>query len=344
MSQAAEVGDLRERRRARRLRFWLRRGGATLFGLAAIGAIVLVLDPRAVGRALRGFELAYLPAILGCYVLVYLFQGARWHALLRETGVRLTLSDSLLLNTAGQAITALVPLGDLTRAAFASEAAGTPFGTAAATVTVQELTYTLMLVLLAMPVVLSVHLGVYVVALTVAGMAGVVVILTVSPVFCAVHRVVARIPLMRRLLPAIHELHHGTEELLHRPDTLAWSVLDLCRALASVGAFWLMVRALTPQAPGWWEAAFIVAVSSIGGAISLIPGGVGANEAGVAGLLLLFGVAPGPAAAAAIIQRGLLTGTALGFGWSAYAVATQKFRLGGIFQVTSRHEPAAAAA
>lgn len=315
-----------------------------MLGLAALGAVILVVNPRQVGIALAHFQLGYLSPILACYVLIYLFQAARWHGLLEEIGARLDLVDSVLLNAGGQAITALVPLGDLTRAAFAAQATGTSFGEAAATVTVQELTYTLILVLLALPVVLGLHVGVYLVALTLAGMAGIILILTVSRVFCRVHALVARIPLLRRLLPAIDELQHSTAELLHRPDTLLWSVLDLARALATVAAFWLVLRGLTPHPPGWWEAAFVLAVSSIGGAISLIPGGVGANEAGVAGLLVLFGVPPGTAGAAALIQRALLTGIATAFGWSAYALARRRFRLGGIFQVTVRHEEVPAAA
>ncbi len=344
MASSSSVIELGAARRGRRLRFWLRRGGASLLGVLALGAIVWVLNPRQVGAALDHFDLVLLPAILLFYVVLYALQGARWHGLLEETGARLALRDSLLLNAAGQAITALVPLGDLTRALFASQATGQSFGKTAATVTVQELSFTLMLVLLALPVVLTLHLGLWIVASTIVGMAGIVAILTVSPVFCAVHRVVARIPLLKRLLPAIHELQHGTADLLHRPETLAWSVLDLLRAIVAVTIFWLLVRGLTPGGISWMDAGFILAVSTIGGAISLIPGGVGASEAGVAGLLLIFGVSPGAAGAAALIQRALMTGVALAFGYSAYRVAQPRFRLGGLFQVTTQHERGAAAA
>jgi uncharacterized protein (TIRG00374 family) len=341
---AADVVELRSARRARRLRFWLRRGGASLVGLLAILGVVLLLNPRQVGAALEHFQLWLLPGLLALYALMYALQGARWHGLLRETGARLQLRDSLLLNAAGQAITALVPLGDLTRALFAAQASGTSFGKTAATVTVQELSFTLMLVLLALPVVMTHHLGLWIVLGTVAGMAGIVAILTVSRVFCTVHGVIARIPLLRRLLPAIHELQHGTADLLHRPETLAWSVLDLARAGVAVTIFWLLVLGLAPHSISWIDAGFILAVSSIGGAISLIPGGVGANEAGVAGLLLLFGVEPGAAGAAALIQRALLTGVALVFGYAAYRVERPRFRLGSLFQVTTRHERGAAQA
>ncbi|HKF78478.1 MAG TPA: lysylphosphatidylglycerol synthase domain-containing protein, partial [Candidatus Dormibacteraeota bacterium] len=132
------------------------------------------------------------------------------------------------------------------------------------------------------------------------------------------------------------DLQHETADLLHRPETLRWSVLDLARAAFAVTAFWLLVRGLAPGALGWWPAGFALALSSIGGAISLLPGGVGASEASVAGLLILLGVGAGPAGAAALTQRLLQTGMALGLGLAAYLVVRRRFDLGGLFQVTRR--------
>jgi uncharacterized membrane protein YbhN (UPF0104 family) len=325
-----------------RLRWLIRRLGPVV-GLATVAGLVLVLNPAEVGRALTRFDRRLIPVILALYVGVYVLQGARWHFLLRETGARLRLRDSLLLNAAGQTITALIPLGDLTRALFASSATRRDFGTIAATVTVQELTYTLMLILLAMPEVLTLRLGVTIVVLTAAGMAAIVIVLTVSPVFRAVHRLVARIPVLNRLLPAIEDLQHEAADLLHRRETLRWSVLDLARAAFAVTAFWLLVRGLAPGSLAWWPAGFALALSSIGGAISLLPGGVGASEASVAGLLILLGVGAGPAGAAALTQRLLQTGMALGLGLAAYLVVRRRFELGGLFQVT-RREPRRVAA
>ena len=220
----SQIEEERPARRNRMLRQWLQRVGPAVLGLAGIAGLLVVLKPAEVGRALAGFQLALIPVIVLLYVAIYGLQGVRWHYLLRDAGVRFGVWESVLLNAAGQTITALVPLGDLTRAAFASEASGEDFGTIAATVTVQELTYTLMLILCALPVLLTIHLGEVVFVVTLLGMAGIVVILAVSRVFCTVHKVVARIPLLNRLLPAIDELQSETADLLHRPDALGLSV------------------------------------------------------------------------------------------------------------------------
>jgi uncharacterized membrane protein YbhN (UPF0104 family) len=310
-----------------------------MVGLAGIAGVVLFLNPASVAGGLKHFNLALLPAIVGFSLLVYLLQGIRWHYLLKDVGTRLRLRDTLLVNLAGQTITAIVPLGDLTRAAFASAAGGTDFGTVAATVTVQELSYTLLLVLSALPAILALGYGLAAVVPVVVGIAAIVVILTVSPVFCRVHSLLTRIPFLNRLVPAIDELQRETVMLLHRPDALALSVLDAARVALAVTGFWLLLEGLAPGRIGWWQAAFVLALSTIGGAISLVPGGVGANEASVAALLIFLNLDYGTAGAAAIIQRALVTGLSLLLGSASYLAIRTRLHLGSIFQLVA-HQPA----
>jgi uncharacterized protein (TIRG00374 family) len=314
-----------------------------VIGLGGIAAVILFLNPAKVGSALEHFQLALIAPIILLSVFVYILQGIRWHYLLVDVGTKLRLRDTILINLAGQTITALVPLGDLTRAAFASTADGTDFGTVAATVTVQELSYMLWLILAALPAILALGYGLAAVIPVAIGIALIVVVLTVSPVFCRFHDLVAHIPFLNNLLPAIDELQQETSTLLHRPDALALSVLDAARVVVAVTTFWLVLQGLEPNMIGWWQAAFVLALASIGGAVSLIPGGVGANEASVAALLVFLGFDTGSAGAAAIIQRGLMTGLSLILGFAAYALINERLHLGGIFQLFSRKpEPARA--
>jgi uncharacterized protein (TIRG00374 family) len=310
-------------------------------GLAGIAGVVLFLNPSHIGAALTHFNLILIAPILVLSILVYTLQGIRWHYLLRDVGTHLHLRDTILVNMAGQTISAIVPLGDLTRAAFASTAGGTDFGVVAATVTVQELSYTLLLILSALPAILSLGYGLAAVVPIIVAIALIVTVLTVSRVFYMVHSLLARIPFLNRLLPAIDELQQETVKLLHRPDALVLSILDAARVAAAVTLFWLMLVALEPGRAGWWQAAFVLALSTIGGAVSLIPGGVGANEASVAALLIFLGFDSGVAGAAAVIQRSLVTLLSLGLGIAAYAAIHTRLHLGGLFQLFSRSSPRA---
>jgi glycosyltransferase 2 family protein len=310
---------------ATRARTLLRRLAPPIIGIAALAAVVWVVQPADVVRAFEGFRAVVLVPVVGLLLLAYVVQGARWHGLLRSIGARLSVADSMLLNAAGQGITAVLPLGDLTRAVFASETGGAEFPDVVATVTVQELTYTLLLLLAAGPVVLDHReaLGVEVIALV--GMAAIVAILVVPPLFVRVHWLVARTPLLRRFAQQIDELRNETVVLLHRPATLLWSGLDAVRVLLVVTAFWLLVIGVRPGVVDWWSAAFVFSLSYVGGAVSLLPGGVGANEAGMVGLLIVVGVEPGAAAAIAVLMRFVSSVLAVVVALAAYAAARRRF-------------------
>ena len=298
--------------------------------LAALTGLVLVVSPRSLAGALSRFNPLVAPLVVLVTASWFVLQGVRWHQLLRVAGSGLRLADSVLLSVAGQTITALLPLGDLTRAVFATEAGGLEVGAAAATVTVQELTFTLFLVLLATPGMVGMHVGTGIVAAVIVGVLAIFAILTVPPLFAAVRGVAALLPLPSRLLAQVDELQRETVRLLRRRDTARWSLLDLTRAAVGATVLWLIIQGLEPGAVGWWKAAFVVAVAYVGGAVSFLPGGTGANDASVVGLLVLLGLDPGTAGAAALLQRVAFTGLATGLGLTAYLVARRRFPLGGL--------------
>jgi uncharacterized protein (TIRG00374 family) len=314
--------------RLRRSRL-LRRVLPALLTAAAIASLLVALNPSRVAGSVRNFDLrAVAPLLIAAFGL-YLLQGWRWHHLLRAVGVRESVARSQLLNLAGQSVTAVVPLGDLTRALLASETAAVPFGAVAATVTVQELTFTLLLVLAATPGLVHRPGGVVWMAAVALGVAGIVAILTVPRLFVVVRRGVAVTPGLRRFRTHIDTLQQQVVHLLRCRDVLAGSVLDLGRALLATAAMLLILRGLGIHVLGWWDAALVVAVSYVGGAISLLPGGVGANEASVVGILVLLGVDPAHAAAAALLQRLWLTGFATVGGLAAFAILRRRLHLRG---------------
>ena len=203
-----------------------------VLALAAIGSLLVAVNPRAVVGSLGQFDLRAAVPLLLVGAAFYLLQGWRWHLLLRAVGVRERAMRSQLINLAGQSVSAVLPLGDLTRALLASEASGVAFGAVVATVTVQELTFSLLLVLAATPGLIWLPGGIaWTAAVVVTGVGGVIAILTVPPVFSVVRRGVARTPGLRRLRDEIETLQREVVHLLSRPEVLAGSLLDLGRAV-----------------------------------------------------------------------------------------------------------------
>ena len=271
--------------------------------LAGVAGLLLAVNPESVGSAFARFDMWTLAPVIALMLAFYALQGLRWHLLLRATGAHVRVKDSQLMNLAGQAMTAVVPLGDLARAMLASRASGVDTGAAAATVTVQELCFTLLVIAGAMPALGHLPNGLWMVVVVFGGIIGVLALLTVARLFRPVLGVVRSTPLLRRCAGEIESLQWHTSRLLRRPDVLMGATLDLGRVIAATAALLVLLRGLHVVSLGWWDVALVLAASFVGGALSMLPGGVGANEATVVGTLMLLGVHPGVAAAAAILQR-----------------------------------------
>lgn len=315
-------------------------------GVAAIVALILVINPRQFGTEAQRFSIIAVPFVVVLSLSYYLVQGVRWHFLLRDVGVRLPMGDTVLINVAGQS-TGLLPLGELTRAVLVAEVGEAELGAVVATVTVQELIYTVFMVAAAIPGSFEHRAWGGAVVAALLFTVTVFVTLTVPSVFNVVRAVVRHVPFARRFGPDIDQLRRETVVLLRKPDTYLWSVLSLFGVLIAITLFWLVVHSIDPHLLTWPEAAFVYAVSHIAGAVSLLPGGLGAYEASIAGLLVASGASIQVGATIAVLHRTADKGIATLVGMLCYLIAKRRHRFTG-FRLLGRqpvpeqvYEPAA---
>jgi uncharacterized protein (TIRG00374 family) len=314
---------------------WLRSVIPPAIGVAAVVALVLAFDPAEFARAIDHLWLVLIPPIVAVSLGYYVVQGIRWHFLLIEVGICLPLRDVILITLAGQS-TALLPLGELTRAVLVAQASGGDFGAAVAAETVQELLYTFILIVFAVPALVAVP----------HALGGIVAILVViaaiflGMTWCRAYRylraAVARTPLLRRLLHEVDELHNDLVLLTRRRSTFTWSWLSAVQAAAMISALWLVAEAVAPGHLSWKSAALVYAVSNVAGLLSLIPGGIGAYEGSVVGLLVGFGFDPGAAAAVAVLQRLAAQGLGTVVGLVCYGLTRKRLHLSGLGTIPIR--------
>lgn len=157
VTEAARPDEERSSGSPRRSRRWWIAYIPLLVALGAIAALLVYADPRKIGIAFQRFNLEYIPMVVALAVGFYLVQGVRWWTLNRALGIKFPLLDTVFLTETGQA-TALLPLGELTRALLVSKAAAVSLGAVVATETVQELLFVFMLFALALPKALGLHL------------------------------------------------------------------------------------------------------------------------------------------------------------------------------------------
>ncbi len=309
--------------RPRHLGSWIAIG----LGLAGLGALILAVNPAHLGRVITRFDAVFIPPIVACSALYYLLQGIRWQFLLRDAGARLPMPETIFINLVGQ-ITSMLPLGELARVALAARASRRPFGDILATVTVQEMTYGLLLVVVAVPGMFEFRLSPAIPAVVLGGAALALAVLTFPPLFQALRRALERVVWLRRLVGALDDLQSATLVLLRRLSTLGWSVISLLQVAAMTTVFWLILQAVDPGIFTWLEAASVYAVATIAGEVSVIPGGIGASEATFAGVLIVAGVPAPTATAIALLQRLADQGVATLAGLVAYWVLRRRYDLG----------------
>ena len=304
----------------------LRSGLPYVLGVGVIIALVLAVNPSRFAFAASRFDPIYAPLVAALSLIYYLLQGIRWQPLLRAVGVRLRLRDTLVLNLAGQAA-GLLPAGELTRAVLVSEVARVEVGKTTATITVQELIYTVLLIAAAVPGAFHRTIAAIGVSLALVVIIAVTAILTLHQLFEKIAAGVAKVRLLRRFVPDLLELQRQTVNLLRRWDTLYWTPLSALQVAVTITMFWLVIQALDPGRVSWATAAFAYGVAGVAGALSLGPGGLGGFEAAGVGMLIVVGVPFQIAVAATVLQRIADKGLATVYGGILYIYARRHYQL-----------------
>jgi len=142
----------------------------------------------------------------------------------------------------------------------------------------------------------------------------------------------ARLPLAGRFVDHITGFFHASNVLFRPRLLLAMVGLGIVSWAGECLAFYLVLRGLGFD-PSWrllLVATFVLAVSSIFGALSMLPGGLGVAEASVAGMLLILleddGITRGTAAAATLLIRFATLWFAVLLGFAALALLSRTLR------------------
>lgn len=303
---------------------------SVLFGVLVSTGLAFYADLPATRDALSGFQWRFLPAVLGLTLLNYLLRWLKWQLYLRILGVAgLSPGQSALIFFAGLAMV-LTPakLGEWLKSLLLREFAGVPLPRSAPIVFAERLTDGLAMLGLAAAGAATYQLGVPALAgILLVGLAAVLAAQWRGLALGVLDRI-GRLPRLgppARALAAMYESAHA----LLRPSALLPAVaLGLVSWGGECLAFYLVLVGLgVEERLGLLlQATFILATATLLGSASLLPGGLGAAEGSIAGLLqLLVGLPSATAVAATLLIRAgtLWFGVLVGLG----ALAALSYRL-----------------
>jgi glycosyltransferase 2 family protein len=277
---------------------------ALVLGLAVYLVLAIVSGLEDLRDALSGFDFFLIPAILGLVSLSYAVRFVRWTYYLRLLKVRVPLRANAAIFAAGLSMT-ISPgkLGEVLKSVFIKDVAGTPVARTVPAVVAERATDGTGMVLWGLLGALAFSFGPWLLLLFLALTGVGIAVLRSRRLSLLAEKALRKLPLLDRLAPHVGDFHGASNELLaFRPLVVASGISFLGWGL-ECAAVYLCALGVGAEEP-FLVVVFVFAVSSLAGAASMLPGGIGAAEAGMAGMFTaVAGLSGGLAVALTFIVR-----------------------------------------
>lgn len=303
------------------------------FGFVVVLLLLLAGDLRQVSANLREFKWIYAPLVLGLTLFNYVLRFFKWHYYLRQVGAtNVSLKESARLFVAGFPL-AVTPgkVGEALKAVWLHQMSGVPVARGVAVVVAERISDGLGVLALSTLGVIAYPQYWPVFAFVLAALGGVVIVSQIRPLALALLTFGERLPVVNRFVHSLREFYEGSFAVFRPQATLLAVGIGTISWLAEgIGFYYVLAGLGVPAGAQTLSiAVFIMAFSTVVGAISALPGGLGAAETSIAGMLiLLLRLDPGTASAATLLIRFATLWFGVGLGLAAWA-ASRSMILGG---------------
>lgn len=273
-----------------------------LLGAVVYAAMALVADARALLAELGAFPAAVFAGALGLTLVNYGLRFVKWHAYLRKLGYgRVGVGESLNVFVAGL-VMSVTPgkAGEVLKSVLLKERHGLPVARTAPIVFAERLTDLLGLFILAAVGIGIFDYGRIAFAISLVAVLALIVVLQLPPVIARLLDLWERLPVVGQARPKLEEAYASTRTLLDW-RLMSWTTLlsAVAWGMEAVAFWWILGTLGASQAATVTLSTFVYAMTTILGAVSFLPGGLGVTEGSMMGALMLFEVFTRESAAAA---------------------------------------------
>ena len=255
-------------------------------------------------EALARFDWRLIPAALALVGTSYVVRYMRWSYFLRRLGVRLERGTGVAIFIAGLSMT-ISPgkFGEVLKSVLILKASGDSIAKTTPAVLSERITDGVGMAAWGLLGAFAFGFGpsvpILFLVITVFG----VLMLRSKRFSIFFAKLLERVPKVKTLAPRVAEFHSASHLLLSSTPLAIGCVLAFVIWSFEIMAVYLIVHGVGATTP-FVKVAFIFAVGSITGLVSMLPGGIGVTEASLTGLFrITAGLASGPAAAATLITR-----------------------------------------
>lgn len=277
-----------------------------VIGAIVYAGIALWADASELVDLMANFPLTVFAAALGLTLVNYALRFVKWHAFLRTLGFDVDVGESLNVFLAGL-VMSVTPgkVGEVLKSLLLKNRHGFPVSRTAPIVFAERITDLLGLFIMAGVGIATFDYARWVFAVSLVVVLGIIVVLNQRGLVHWILDVLARISFLEKIRDKLEEAYESTYELL-RWKLLSWTTLISVAAWSMEAvAFYFILEALQGQGVTPLVALFIYSITTILGAVSFLPGGLGVAEGSMIGVLLLFGIfaTETPAAVATYLIR-----------------------------------------
>lgn len=298
-----------------------------VLGALVYAGIALWSDARGLVESLASFPLSVFLLALGLSVVNYGFRFLKWQIYLKALKIRVPAKDSFIIFIAGMAMS-LTPgkLGEVLKSVLLKERYQVELSRSAPVVFAERLTDLLGLLVIAGLGIAVFEYGRAPFFLTLGGVTLLVGVLNQPKWVGWGLDLVEKLPVVGRFRAHLDRPYQAARRLMRFKILSVTTLLSVIGWAMEAGAFYLILQSLGGSGASVQLAAFIFAMTTILGAISFLPGGLGVAEASMIGVLLVLGVFQDESSATAATY--LTRFATLWFGVILGLVALAVWRLG----------------
>lgn len=281
---------------------WIFVGFIILLGLTFWG------DIQQISSLAREFNWAILPLMMGFTLVNYLLRFVKWHFYLHQIGIKdFPKLQSLRLFVAGFPL-AMTPgkAGEILKGVWLKDMTGVSISRGVSVVVAERISDGLAVLFLSIFGVIAYPQYAFAFIGVLVSLIGLIIISQIKPLAYYFLNLSRKIPFVKRFSTHLIEFYEGSF-LVFRPGA---TILAVCLGTFSwffegVGFYILLINlGLPANKETFANAIFILAFSTVIAAVSTLPGGLGAAEASIAGMLtLLVGMNSSGASFATLIIR-----------------------------------------
>ena len=279
-----------------------------VFGFIVLIGLAFVGDLKQVGMLILRFKWNIFPLVIALTLFNYGLRFIKWHYYIKLVGIKtIAWPESARLFVGGFPL-AVTPgkVGEALKGVWLYNRSGLPIAKGLSVVVAERISDGLAVLglstlgVLAYPRYWPAFLTILILLL------GIIIISQIRPAASWLLSIATRIPLIKKIVPGLSEFYEGSFSLFRPIPTVLAVGLGVVSWLGEGIGFYLILLGLgmEPSAKLASIAIFILSFSTVIGAASALPGGIGASEASIAGMLtLLAGVEPAIALSATLLIR-----------------------------------------